>query len=87
MPNMKFEDVVDKIEKLGHKREIKVFYKYLMKDLVVYNFYSVIKFHLRGLYETRKDEPERPTDDLMNIEENENEVIERLFANDSLASN
>jgi len=27
MPNMKFEDVIEKIEKLGQKREVKVIFK------------------------------------------------------------
>ena len=28
MPNMKFEDVIEKIENLGHKREVKVIFTY-----------------------------------------------------------
>ena len=47
------------------------------------------KFHLRGLYENKKDEQE-PTVDRANNnsgEENENEIIERLFANESITSN
>ncbi len=59
MPNMKFEDVIERFEKLGQKREIKV--NIISINWARFLTLSFEKFHLRGLYENKIEEPARET--------------------------